>query len=202
MWQTSDFADDRLPETLDGVAATINGKTASVYFISPQQVNVQVPSDAAVGPVEVVLKNRYGAATGTVLLQAYAPALFPLLGKYAAAVHTDGVLVAPPGSISDLNTRSARPGETIQIYGTGFGPTLPAVAAGQVFNGSAPLADPTLLEVRIGGLPVTVQYAGLVGPGEYQFNVVVPLLSDGNYPIVAEIAGLPSQASLSIPIKN
>jgi len=47
-----------------------------------------------------------------------------------------------------------------------------------------------------------VQYAGIVAAGEYQFNVVVPALADGDQAIVATIGGASTQAGLSVPVKN
>jgi uncharacterized protein (TIGR03437 family) len=88
------------------------------------------------------------------------------------------------------------------IYGTGFGPTNPAAPAGQLVSGAPPLADPALLAITIGGQPATVLYAGLVAAGEYQFNVVVPTLSNGDQPIVATIGGSTSQTGVSVPVQN
>jgi uncharacterized protein (TIGR03437 family) len=54
----------------------------------------------------------------------------------------------------------------------------------------------------IGGVTAAVQFAGIVVPGEYQFNVVVPELLDGDYPFVATIAGLTSQSGLVLPVRR
>ena len=69
-------------------------------------------------------------------------------------------------------------------------------------DAAPPLADPGLLSITIGDVPATMQYAGLVGPGEYQFNVVVPTLSDGDQPIVAAIGGSTSQSGVWVPVTN
>ena len=213
IWQTSDFAGlgNGLPMSLDGVSVTIDGKSAAVYYISPTQLNVQAPTDSAVGTVSVVVKNSSSTASGTATLQTYAPAFFPLFAPgnpagapvFAAAVHLDGTIVVPVGFYgAGVTTRPAAPGETVEIYGTGFGPTNPAVLAGQLVSGAPPLADPTQLQIRIGGVLATVSYAGMVAVGEYQFNVVIPALPNGNQPIVANIGGLTSQTGISIPIQN
>jgi uncharacterized protein (TIGR03437 family) len=212
IWQASDFVGlgNGLPMSLDGVSVTIDGKSAAVYYISPTQLNVQAPTDSAVGTVAVVVKNSSSTASGSATLQTYSPAFFPLYAAgnpagspvYAAAVHLDGADVVPVGFYAGLTTRPAAPGETIEIYGTGFGPTNPAAPAGQLVSGAPPLTDPTQLQIRIGGVLATVTYAGLVAPGEYQFNVVVPALPNGNQPIVANIGGLTSQSGISIPIQN
>ena len=78
---------------------------------------------------------------------------------------------------SAVTSRPAQPGETIQIYATGFGPTTPAVPAGQVVGNPAPLSNLTQLHVTIGGVAATVEYAGIASAGDYQINVVVPQLA-------------------------
>ena len=202
IWQPSDFSGNSLPTTLDGVTVAINGKKAAVYYISPGQLNVQAPTDATAGPVQLQVKNVYGSALSTATLQPYSPGFFTQ-GKYVAAVHTDGAYVAPAGFYGNaVVSRPAQPGETLLIYGTGFGPTTPTVPAGQIFSGAAPLTDPTQLHVTMGGAPAMVQFAGIVVPGEYQFNVVVPALPDGDQAIIATIGGLSTQSGLVIAIKN
>jgi uncharacterized protein (TIGR03437 family) len=58
------------------------------------------------------------------------------------------------------------------------------------------------LHITIGGVPATVQFAGLVAAGEYQFNVVIPPLADGDQPFAATMAGVGTQSGLSISVKN
>ena len=201
-WQTADFAGNNLPTTLDQVSVTINGKSAAIYYVSPGQLNVLAPTDSVTGPVPVQVTNSYGTASGTATLKRYSPAFFPE-GRYAAAVHTDGVYVAPPGYFgSSVASRQAQPGEIFLLFGTGFGPTTPAVPAGQIFSGAAPLSDPSQLQISIGGVSALVQFAGIVVAGEYQFNVVVPLLPDGDQPVVATIGGANTQTGLFIAVKN
>jgi uncharacterized protein (TIGR03437 family) len=201
-WQTSDFNGNNLPTTLDNVSVQIDGKPAAIYYVSAGQLNVQAPTDAATGTVQVQVTNAAGTATGTATLEAYSPAFFTFQPKYAAAVHnTDGVDVAPAGYLGSATTsRPAQPGELLQIYATGLGPTTPAVPAGQLVSARAPLADPTQLHVTIGGVAATVQFAGIVGPGLYQVNVYVPQLATGDQPILATIGGASSQTGISIPV--
>ena len=202
LWQDSDFVGNNLPPSMEGVSVTINGKAAAIYGVSPGQLNVQAPTDNAVGQVQVQVMNSFGSATGTATMQPYSPGFFTQ-GKYVAGRHTDGVPVAPSGFYgAALASSPARPGEILLLYGTGFGPTNPAVPAGQVFNGAAPLVDPTQLHVRIGGVSAVVNFAGIVVPGEYQFNVVIPALPDGEHLIVADIGGLSTQPGLLLPVQN
>jgi len=41
-----------------------------------------------------------------------------------------------------------------------------------------------------------------VASGEYQFNIVVPPLADGDQAVVADIAGVSTQPGIMILIKN
>src|ERR1041385_8698963 len=46
VWQESDFVNNQMPTSLDGVSVTVNGKSAFVFYISPTQVNALTPPDA------------------------------------------------------------------------------------------------------------------------------------------------------------
>ena len=77
IWNSADFAGGNLPTSFDGVSVTIDGRPAFVYYISPTQVNVQAPSDTALGTVNVLVDNN-GAVSppATARLQTVAPAFF------------------------------------------------------------------------------------------------------------------------------
>lgn len=195
-----------LPTELDGVKVNINGKAASVYFISPKQINVQAPTDAMTGNVPVEVINRNGTSTTvTAQLQAAAPAFFlfdPENRKYLAAVHSDGTFLGKTGLFTGGTTRPAKPGDTVLLFGTGFGPTDPAVPAGRVFTGAPRITN--ALTLRIGNVPVTPAFVGLSNSavGLYQFNVVVPDLPNGDHAVVAETGGLSTQPDAFITIQR
>ena len=54
----TEIMNGKLPASLDGTSVTVNGKPATVEFISPSQVNIQTPDDTAVGPVRVVVTQQ------------------------------------------------------------------------------------------------------------------------------------------------
>jgi len=125
-WQASDFTGNNLPTTLDGVSVLIDGKKAAISYVSPGQLNVQAPTDTATGPVPVQVTNSLGTVAGTATLQAYSPAFFTFLAKYAAAVHnSDGCTRAGRKFRERGHVAAGQPGETLQIYATGLGPTRP-----------------------------------------------------------------------------
>jgi uncharacterized protein (TIGR03437 family) len=140
---------------LDGVSVTINAKPAFVEYISPTQINAIAPDDATIGSVPVQVTTPLGASdSATVLKQASSPAFFTYQSgstTYVAAIHLDGTLVGPAGPSS----RPAVPGEVIEIYGTGFGPTNPVTPTAQLVAQPAPLSVPA--QVTIGEVNAQVQ---------------------------------------------
>lgn len=187
---------NRLPTSLDGVSVRINGRPAVVYSVSPGQVNVLAPlDDSPEGDVEVVLSNPNGASPPVrIRKQNFLPAFYAPFGQgqdlFVTAVALDGTLVGRPGTDPRVR-RGARPGEIIQVYGTGFGRTNPQVPSDTVFSGAPAVVNRPV--IRIGNTVATFAGNGnLVAPGLYQFNVTVPNLPDGDYAIVAEVGGVRS----------
>ena len=125
--------------------------------------------------------NGSSAAT-TVNLQPALPGFFRLTEEYVLATGSNGAYIGPSTPAKAL--------DTITLWGTGFGPTNPEVESGAIFNRSSPVLNP--VTIRIGQATAQVPYAGMTGAGLYQFSVVVPALPAGDYPVVAEVAGVRS----------
>jgi len=187
------------PESLGGTSVTIDNQLAYLWYVSPVQINLQVPDDTTTGLVSVVVNTASGSATSTVTLAPYAPS-FSLLGdgKHVAGeiltpdgsgAYGDGTydLVGPSGTFS-YSTRPVKPGETLVLYGVGFGPTNPHVVAGQSFAGAAPTTMP--VNITIGGVAAHVAFAGITEAGLYQFNLAVPFAGSGDQPVQASINGI------------
>ena len=183
-WQNSDFANGQMPTALDGVSVTVNGQPAYVYYISPTEVNVLTPPLGLPAVIQVQLTNNGVASAPTeVAANTFSPSFFVFSGgPYVAAQHLDGSLVGPTGLYPGYSTPAA-PGETIILWANGFGPSsVPVVAGSEQQTGSLPI----LPVITIGGVNASVLYAGLVSPGEFQFNIVVPAsLANGDQPITA-----------------
>jgi uncharacterized protein (TIGR03437 family) len=204
-WRDADFQGGRLPTALDCVSVTINGKSAAVAFISAGQINVLAPDDSATGLGPVQVKNAQATGDSVLVLQqTAAPALFQFPGAaYAAATHVDGSYVAGPRLVQQgIPGTAAKVGETIVLFGTGFGATQPAISATALVPAALPLARPEDLHIRIGGLDAAVAYAGLISPGVYQFNVAVPQVADGDQAVVAELRGLLTQSNLLVTVQH
>ena len=206
-WRTSEIVNGKLPTQLEGVSVQINGKTAFVEYISPTQINVQAPSDTAVGPVNVqVTNNGVTSDPVTAQLQAASPALFLWKGKYAVATRADYSWVGPPNLFPSATTVPAKPGDIVILWGTGFGATNPAVPGGvipaSVNSGKVGnvIKPPTVL---IGGITAKVLSAVLSpqNAGLYQIAITMPAnVGPGDQSVVVESAGFHSPSGVYINV--
>jgi uncharacterized protein (TIGR03437 family) len=201
IWQASDFnpVTGLMPTQLDGVSATVDGKPAYVYYISPTQVNVLTPLDSALGPVAVELKNNIGTSVAfSVTMLPNSLGFFAFnSAQYAAATHVNGALLGPTTLYPGQSTPAA-PGETIVLYGNGFGEVTPAINSGAAAQAGVLPSNPS---ITIGGVPATVLYAAAVSPGLYQFNVVVPPNAQtGDQALLATYNGVSTQSGVYITV--
>lgn len=209
-WGGGDFDNGKAPTILENVQVSVDGKAAAVAFVSPTQVNVQVPDDIASGPIPVRVKTPGGETAAATITGAprapgiLAPAQFVSTTgrRYVGALFPDGTtFVGPSGLVAGANFRGARPGERVLVYGVGFGATDPAKPAGQIVTGTSTVPG---LQIRIGDQPVTFEYGGLAPNfvGLYQFNLVVPNLAAGDYPIVMTVGSISTQSNLFFTVAN
>jgi uncharacterized protein (TIGR03437 family) len=210
-WGGADFKGNAAPTALGATTVTIGGLPAFIDFVSPGQVNAQVPSNIANGPQPVVVNTPGGtsaAFTLTVNLVEpglLAPAVFKLpAGQYIGAQFPDGVtFVLPPGLVSGVASARAKPGDTIILYGVGFGPVTPDSPAGQIVTQSNRLQ--ATFKVSFAGTPATVTFSGLTGGflGLYQFNVVVPnVAASDSVPFTYSLNGVSGPQNLVIAVGN
>jgi uncharacterized protein (TIGR03437 family) len=138
------------------------------------------------------------------IVQALQPAFFQW-GSYAVATRTDYSPAVKNGTILGQNTVPAKPGDTIILWGTGFGPTNPATLTGVVVPSGVTYNTASPVTVAIGGVGATALGAALT-PGDvglYQIAIQVPTgLANGDYPIVATISGAQSPSSVLITIQQ
>jgi uncharacterized protein (TIGR03437 family) len=202
IWNAStEIINGNLPTKLDGVSVTINGKPAFIYYISPTQINLQAPSDTATGSVQVVVNNNGATTTFSGNLQTYSPAFFAWNGSpYPVATrYPDNAFIANPSAVA--GTVAAKQGDVLILWGTGFGPTNPALTAGIVLT--APLTAATNPTVSIDGADVQVLGSAMSYAGEYQVAIQLPKsLSNGDHSIVASVGGISSPTGTKIFIAN
>ena len=185
-WTGADFTGINAPTSLDGTSVKIAGIPAYVDFVSGFQVNAQVPSGVPSGPNSITVTTAAGGTSVTYNVNInptspglLAPSSFIINGRqYVAALFPDGAtFVMPPGTFAGVTSKRPLPGDTIELFGVGFGPVTPSVQAGQVVQQSNTVSGGLgAVQVFFNGTPGTVTYAGL-SPGSiglYQINVVVP----------------------------
>jgi uncharacterized protein (TIGR03437 family) len=178
-----------LPVSLNNVQVLINGTAVPLVFVSPGQINAQVPFTVPVGRANIELV-RNGVRSVPVVVD--------------VAQTLPGIFLVPPtnfGAIQNQSGRAntaadpARVGEAIVVYMTGLGAVTNAPAPGAA-SPSNPLATTTLpVTASIGGRPATVEFAGLtpgfVGLG--QVNIRVPALTTtGPLPLIVRVNNVES----------
>jgi uncharacterized protein (TIGR03437 family) len=163
-----------LPTALGQSCLSVNGTPVPLLFVSPTQINAQLPNNVA-GPSTISIHTPGGVSNSFHFsVQSTAPAVFmsgaagPVTGLATVVRAANNQIVTP--------TNPIRPGDTLVIYLTGMGLTSPAVTAGLTAP-TTPLAFASAVPtVTLGGSQLTVQYAGLAPDeiGVYQINVLVP----------------------------
>jgi uncharacterized protein (TIGR03437 family) len=212
-WSGSDFHNGVAPTSLNGVTVSVGGTAAFIDYVSSGQINALVPSDAPIGSgaVAITVTNSNGAsdpyflyvkATQPGLL---APSNFKVSGKqYVAALLSDGQTFAlPANAIPGVPSRPAMVGETVTIYGVGFGPVTDDFTAGTIVTQQNSLTTP--VEFMFGSTAATLGYYGLAPAftGLYQFNVEVPKVATNNAePISIVLGGTPGSQTLYIAVQN
>jgi uncharacterized protein (TIGR03437 family) len=186
-WAASDFSGNNAPTSLDGTSVTIGGQRAFISYISPGQINAQVPGNIGTGAQPLVITTAagvsatYAATVNPAEPGLLAPATFDIGGyQYVVALFEDGVTyVLPSGAIAGVPSRPANAGDVITLYGIGFGRVVPDTPAGEIVQTTAALAS--AFHLYLGGTEAPVDYAGLAPGvvGLYQFNLTVPQVDAG-----------------------
>jgi uncharacterized protein (TIGR03437 family) len=209
-WTSGDFAGLAAPINLDGTTVTIGGQTAYIGYIGGGQVNVQVPANVSAGQQPLIVQTAYGSSPAyTVTVNATEPGLYApswalvngtqYLGAESANFSN---FIFPPGAVSGIASQRAKVGDTIILWGIGFGSVNGDVSAGQIVQSKNNLALP--LQIFIGGTQATVNYQGLAqgSVGLYQFNVVVPpVASSDKVPVTFNLGGTPSTQTVFIAVQ-
>ena len=199
------------PTSLGGTSVRINGKAAYLSFVSPGQINLQAPDDTATGTVPVVVTTADGSTTSTVTLGEFAPSFALLDSTHVAGIipRSDGSgaygggtydILGPTGSSLGYPTVAAKAGDSVELYGVGFGTTSPSVPAGQAFSGAA--ATTNSVQLAISGRTVLPSFAGLSEAGLFQINVTIPAgLGTGDLPLVGNVGGVQTQTGVVISVQ-
>jgi len=189
-----------MPQTLDGVTVSAGGRLLPLYFVSPGQINAQLPADLPLGKSSLVVTTPEQAQLTTSFTIAQdAPGLFALTlndKAYALAFHQDGTLVT--------EASPAKAGELLTLCGTGFGPTTPARPEGLAVP-KAPsfvITDPASVQVGTASFPAESAYAmaAAVGIDVVQFQLGSDAPSGGDFQVTVTINKVVSNTVL-LPIQ-
>ena len=197
-----------LPTSLGGVSVTFDGLTAPLYFVSPGQINAQVPFELTGATAQVVVNNSGSRSEPRSLTLALLdPAIYSLgqagPGQGAILIANSTVVAGPVGSVP--GARPARPGESIVIYANGLGAVTPPIGNGVNSCGGPCAPDGSNLTLRrvvttpsvfIGDVEIPARdilFAGLAPQfvGLYQVNVTLP----ANVPIGNAVSVIIRQAN-------
>jgi uncharacterized protein (TIGR03437 family) len=221
--QESDLTNGQMPTMLGGVQVFVATYPARLYYVSPTQVNLLIPSYLRPGPMNFWLA-RDGASGPVVQItvNAAAPALFQAPAGVAVATHADGSLITAAAPASA--------GEVVILYATGLGWVYPAgldwtyaTASGWtpqagvacpsdgVQDGVLPVAAQWIcnmeqFSVWVAGTPIDsglILYAGVTPgyAGLYQVNVRMPDKFTPDPEIRVALGASVSAAGILLPAK-
>jgi minor extracellular serine protease Vpr len=198
----SDFTDSAttaiLPLQIDFALVSFDAPAAKIsapghlLFVSPSQVNLQVPWELqgqSSAKVKVTIDFSYGNVY-TLALSDFAPAFFEIGGGNVAALDTKANVIGAGNP--------ARQGQSVQLYANGLGPVNNQPASGDPAPASPLATCKSTAAVSIGGKDAPVGFCGLAPgfPGLYQLNVTVPAgLNAGANAVMVSIGGQTSKAS-------
>jgi uncharacterized protein (TIGR03437 family) len=163
-----------LPAQACGAQALFGGRAMPLFYVSPLQINAQVPFELPVDTVQQLVIQRGGNSSGPlkVAIAGAHPGIFTLSqqGSGQGAIFNNGT-----GQIADSRSPLTA-GSALIIYCTGLGPVSPAVASGVPAPMAVLSSTVSPVSVDIGGVPAKVLFAGLAPGyiGLYQVNAIVP----------------------------
>jgi uncharacterized protein (TIGR03437 family) len=193
----SDMSGGVMPTSLGNVEVYFEGWPAYLYYVSPLQINLLVPSSLLPGTFQFWV-DRQGTRGPivTVTLQSAAPAMFQYPAGTALATHSDGSLVS--------STAPATAGEIVTLWATGLGNTNPELEDGALPAAAQWLSQLNQFDVQINSAALdssAILYAG-VAPGYaglYQVNVRLPDPLPPNPQIQLALAGTLSPTGMILP---
>ena len=207
-----DLVNGVLQPDLACVAVRVGTDLARPFYVQSGQINAQAPLLETLGnlAVQVVVNpgtpNERSSPPVGVNASPAKPGFFTFNGRSIAALNgsRNNAILAEPSVVRGGVT--ARPGDVVILYGTGFGLTDPVYQPGEFSSGLAPLREAPV--ITIGGItlsPAQILYAGLSpdAPGFYQFNVVVPPATpDGDIPVTIRMGSAITQGGATIPVRR
>lgn len=182
---TASAAGGVLPRNLAGVEVLASGRPTPLWYVSPSQINFQMPYDAPAQTELIVRRAGFVAPNWPLRVEPTAPAIFST-GAGPAITHSGTARLVTPGD-------PARPGEYISLWLTGLGVLEQRLESGQ--PPERPLWAAAPVRVLFNGDPVEPRYAGVaIGfPGLNQIDVEVPRGLQGSVRIEVQAGGARSE---------
>ena len=176
-----------LPVSIGDTAVTINGFAAPLLFVSPEQINIEVPWEIAPGAAELIV-STLGVPSAPVFINVLpaAPGIF-------AGIEGNGAVVNANGAVNS-SSNPAAPGSFVSVFFTGQGPVTSAIDDGDAPLSGQAISGTLSATATVGGMPATVGFTGLAPlfPGLAQMNLTIPSLASGSYSLVIKIGDVSS----------
>jgi uncharacterized protein (TIGR03437 family) len=189
-----------LPTLLGNTSVTVNGVAAPLYFVSPTQINIQIPFNAPTGNVNLqVTRGGLQSAVQPLTVSTYSPGIF-MLGSST----TQGIVVHTSDFSLVTNSSPARPGEYLGVYATGLGPLDTPIQAGQPAPGDSLIRTLQNPVVTLGNTTPAITFSGLAPTlvAVYQVNIQVPTnMAPGNYTLTFASGGIVSNTA-TVPVSQ
>lgn len=183
-----------LPTTLGNVQVTVNGTLAPLYYVSPSQVDFQIPYSVTPGPALVrVNSNGTASLSAAITVQQAAPSLLTYVD---ASGNTRATAQNADYSVNS-STNCAAPGSYLTVYMIGSGPLNNPIPSGAAAP-SSPLSMETLATTaKLGTTPATVAFAGMAPGfvGLMQVDIQAPSVS-GDLPLQINVGAFASNQAL------
>lgn len=163
-----------LPTALGETCLTANGVPMPMLFVSPGQINAQLPFQVD-GNATLILRTPGGVSDNfNLTISPVAPSIFH--SGTAGPISNLPTIYRSNSSLVTISNPIHR-GETITIYLTGLGKTWPSVETGMPAPADPPAASLVAPTVTLGGVSLDVKFAGLA-PGQvgvYRIDAGVPI---------------------------
>jgi uncharacterized protein (TIGR03437 family) len=187
-----------LPASLNGVTVTVGAATAPFYFVSPGQINAQVPLEVTAGVQPVVVNNATGSSAAfNLTVASVAPSIF-----IVDQTNNLGAILKNADFSLVTASNPAHAGDILLVYSGGLGQTTPALQTGLLLPLTGALFNTGTVTATIGGQPATVVYS-IASPGFaglYQTAVTVPSGVSGNSALVLK-SGAGTSNSVNVPVQ-
>jgi uncharacterized protein (TIGR03437 family) len=188
-----------LANSLAGTSVIVGGIPAPLYFVSPGQVNAQLPFELTPGqPFQVIVNNNGALSTpNTIAISNVTPGIATVASGEANAQHvTDGSLIT--------ETAPAKPGEFIVVYLAGMGATTEPVPTGAAAPSNPLARTQAAATATLNGAPANVVFSGMTPglAGLYQIDLQIPAdAPNGDLSLVVTQPGSDG-STVMVPVHN